>query len=180
MSSVDVVGIKKIDGTICTDFSREDKIKKNESIIIVTNSQAETDSGELKDKLMKWSSLFSVGIVSIDKEHKHIVDLINKLEASSARRTARESISQIFDELFDYTVQHFGYEEKLFETYNYPESEEHKKIHVDILNKVKELNKDSKHINIESVSAFLRGWIKHHFCVIDQKYSKFLIEKGVK
>ena len=36
-----------------------------------------------------------------------------------------------------------------------------------------------RHINIESFSAFLRGWIKHHFCVIDQEYSKFLIEKGV-
>jgi len=177
-SAVNAVGIINLDGTVVTDFSKDEKAHK--SVILIINSNAEKTSGETKNKQMKWSSLFSVGIVSIDKEHKNIVDLINKLEASSVRGTARESISQIFDDLFDYTVHHFTHEEKLFDTYNYPDKEKHKKIHIDILNKVKELNKDSKHINVESVSAFLRGWIKHHFCVVDQNYSKFLIEKGVK
>ena len=179
-SAVNAVGIIKSDETVCTDFSNDEKVLKDESVILIVSSNTKETSDKSENKMLKWSSLFTVGIVSIDKEHKKIVDLINKLESSTASGNARENISQIFDELFDYTVSHFNYEEKLFDTYNYPRKNEHKKIHTAILNKVKALNKDSKHINQQSVSAFLRGWIKHHFCVIDQEYSKFLIEKGVK
>jgi hemerythrin-like metal-binding protein len=107
------------------------------------------------------------------------VDIINRIITLNRRNDNNKSLSPIFDELFDYVTEHFNHEEELFAEYNYPETKEHIFIHKDILNKVQELSSQSKKIHPETLLVFLKSWIKYHFGVVDQKYSKFLIEKGV-
>ncbi len=76
--------------------------------------------------LIQWSDNLSVGIASIDEQHKKLLNMINVLSDALANGQANEVLVQIFDGLAVYTVKHFAYEEELFSKYGYEESEAHK------------------------------------------------------
>ena len=63
----------------------------------------------------------------IDTQHKELIDKINKLLDSC--ETSKEKVVAVktLDYLADYTEFHFGEEEKLQESINYPAIAEHKK-----------------------------------------------------
>lgn len=75
-----------------------------------------------------WSSDLDTGIQVIDNQHKRIVEYINKL--IDARVTHdKEQISTVLDELVDYTLSHFTFEESLMEEAGYPFIKGHKRVH---------------------------------------------------
>lgn len=178
-SAVKIVGIVRNTEMFYTDLESIE-LQRND-IVVVAVKDKNTEKKPLKQiELLKWSSAFSVGIVSIDKEHKNIVDLTNRLTLAIVNGELNQVMSQLFDELLDYTLQHFSHEEILFEKHNYPDKEAHTQLHKYIVDKVKSLGSQSQFVHPESLSEFLKMWIKHHFGVIDQQYSQFLIDKGVK
>ncbi len=78
--------------------------------------------------LIVWDDDLDTGIEVIDNQHKRIVDYINKLDA--ARKTGNKNdISLVLDELVDYTLSHFTFEESLMEEAGYPFINAHKKVH---------------------------------------------------
>jgi len=64
---------------------------------------------------VKWKDEYSVGIESIDKQHKKLLGLINSLQTAVYFSTGEEFEQQALDELVDYTKTHFSYEEGLME-----------------------------------------------------------------
>ena len=75
----------------------------------------------------------------IDTQHKELIDKINKLLDSC--ETSKEKVVAVktLDYLADYTEFHFGEEEKLQESINYPAIAEHKKEHDKLRAVVKDL-----------------------------------------
>ena len=133
--------------------------------------------------LITWANELSVGIDSIDEQHKTIINMINALNDALADGSALEIIHKIFDGLAVYTIIHFDYEEKLFEQYGYAESAIHIAEHKALRDQVDELkikmdNGDFM-ISIE-VLSFLKTWLTHHILKTDMAFSEFLISKGVK
>lgn len=132
--------------------------------------------------LLKWNDELSVGINSIDEQHKKLVDMINALNDAIMDGKSDELMTKIFDELTTYTVKHFGYEEQLFMQHGYMESESHKREHEALINQVKSLqvkmNEGNFMISVE-VMAFLKDWLKNHIMKTDKTYAPFLIDKGV-
>ena len=55
----------------------------------------------------------------IDKQHRRIVDYINVLEIANAGHD-RTAIARTLDDLIDYTISHFAFEESLQEDAGYP------------------------------------------------------------
>ncbi len=132
--------------------------------------------------LMTWDPKFSVNIREIDNQHKKLFELINNLHDSMKTGKGKEALGKILSELADYTVNHFSAEEKLFQTYGYPEQAQHKKMHTDLTKQVMDLkgklDKGDVIITIE-VMNFLKDWLNNHILVSDKKYSAFLNGKGV-
>ncbi len=130
-----------------------------------------------------WNENFSVGINTIDEQHKKLVSLINELATAMSEGKGRDKIDSLLTELADYTVYHFSEEEKLMANYEYPGLEEHKKIHSAFVEKVSDFKKKYENgsllISIE-VFQFLQDWLKEHILGTDKQYSPFLREKGVK
>ena len=73
--------------------------------------------------------------------------------------------------------------EKFFDEYDYPDSEEHKKQHQELLEKAGGLktkfDAGEKVLTIE-VMNFLRDWLHDHIVGSDKEFGPFLNEKGVK
>ena len=133
--------------------------------------------------LMTWTDeAFSVGIPSINAQHKKLVDLINQLHQAMLDGAVADELKTILGELINYTVIHFAYEEKLFAEHGYPEVEGHKAVHEALKAKVVELQNDfiaGKPVMGMEVMNFLREWLTGHIQGDDRKYSQFLIERGV-
>ncbi len=114
---------------------------------------------------MPWTDALAVGHPRIDADHRHLVDLGNRLHKAVSDGSARSVIGGVLTELVEYTVAHFGREETLMDLSGYPGTAEHKKEHAALIKTVSELANDFAR-NKASVTTdtmeFLRGWLVHH------------------
>jgi hemerythrin-like metal-binding protein len=129
-----------------------------------------------------WDDSFSVNIAEIDEQHKKLVSMVNELNEAMKQGKGNEVIGEILDGLVEYTVTHFATEENLFDTYGYPQTLIHKKIHSDFVAKVSDFkgqfDKGAIMLSMD-VMNFLSDWLVAHIKGEDQKYSGFLNEKGL-
>ena len=135
------------------------------------------------DKLISWHSDLSVGIKEIDTQHMKLVDLINDLYAGMKAGKAHSAIGQLLDRLAEYTVFHFGHEEKLFDQYGYPESDSHKVAHKKLTGSVLDFIanfKAGKATVSNELMDFLRDWLIKHIKGTDKRYGPFFNQKGVR
>ncbi len=143
-----------------------------------TGSRAMTTS----QPLLRWSESLSVGIDSIDTQHKKLVDLINELYVHMNSGSAKESIGKTLGQLIDYTGSHFKTEENLFAKNNYPEQAGHKEMHSKLVEQVvhfqEQFNNGEKDVSLE-LMEFLKDWLIKHIKKTDMQYSSFLLSKGV-
>ena len=79
--------------------------------------------------MIKWDDKYSVGISSIDEEHKKFIDIINKVIDAKQRTDSSKEITEILHEMNSYVLTHFANEETYMIKFNYPEYEFHKKEH---------------------------------------------------
>ena len=67
---------------------------------------------------MEWSEKFNIGIEVIDNQHRQILEYINTLDQIRISGQ-RNQISDVLDDLIDYTQSHFSFEENLLKQVNY-------------------------------------------------------------
>ncbi len=131
---------------------------------------------------MPWRDDLSVGLESIDEQHRWLLEATNRLHDEMSQDVRhREVIIEVIEGLIDYTVNHFIMEEELFYRHGYPDADAHKALHdhftktlLDILSHYEE----GKEIGAE-VLELLKNWLVQHIMVVDKAYVPFLAEKGV-
>jgi hemerythrin len=137
----------------------------------------------VKRRYLEWKDSYSVGIESIDNDHKKLIHLINNLQTAIDYKTDITFEKQTLSEVIDYTKYHFTREEGLMKDNGYPDFEPHKATHEKMIEKVSELVKayeSGEESAIESLLNYLKSWLIKHINGTDQEYSEFLISKGVK
>ncbi len=135
------------------------------------------------DNLVEWSDALSVGIKQIDQQHKVLVNMINELHRAMRERRAKDVLLDLVGKLAEYTVTHFGTEERLFEKHGYANTAKHKEIHAKFVAKVQEteeqLRKGTATVSMDLL-RFLKDWLVGHIQGTDKKYTEFLHSKGVR
>jgi len=82
------------------------------------------------EQIIQWSDDLSVGVPEIDKQHKKLVDILNRYYTEiKNKEDDKETIDRFLNELSDYMRDHLDYEEKFLAIIGYPELEQHKKVH---------------------------------------------------
>ena len=61
--------------------------------------------------LLEWTEELSVGVPSIDEQHKVLIRLLNELFDATQAERGQTLLGKVLNELADYTVYHFQYEE---------------------------------------------------------------------
>jgi hemerythrin len=121
-----------------------------------------------------WTDQLSIGIEVIDQQHRRIVEYINQLDDARTNGLSREETSWLLNELVDYTVSHFGFEESLQEEANYPFCTSHKKVHDLFAKRVAEYQ--AKFENGEDVTKALNSmlvtWLFNHIKRDDADYTE--------
>lgn len=132
--------------------------------------------------LVEWTNDLSVGIDSIDIQHKTLFNIINQLYDVIKSNEEASLQSKIFDDLILYTVSHFSNEERYFAQFNYPLKEQHKAEHDQFIKVIKDFSKNyysGKKVNYMDVLLYLLKWQKKHIASSDKEYSEFFISKGL-
>lgn len=120
----------------------------------------------------EWSNELSVGVDSMDHQHKTIVDKINLLIDDINNDSP--NILKDFGDLGAFVVEHFQDEEVFMESINFPSLSIHKNIHKQLLDKVGEFAgkiEDGSYDKGQLIN-FLKMWLKSHIMGIDMKYGE--------
>ena len=95
---------------------------------------------------------------------------------------AQDALDEILTELVLYTKIHFVDEETLMQTYSFPDLENHKAMHQELLLKVSDFcdkfNRGSFGIPLE-LCDFLQDWLKVHIAQEDKQYGQFIASQTV-
>ena len=132
--------------------------------------------------LINWHSNYAVNVKEIDKQHQHLINIMNELHDGMKTGKGKEILGTVLDELIKYTDFHFKYEEKLFDKYCFPEANMHKRQHSDLVEQVvafKENFISGKKVLTMEVMDFLKAWLTSHIVGSDKNYSAYLNSKGV-
>lgn len=123
-------------------------------------------------EFFEWTEDLETGIDIIDEQHKRIVQYINNLYDASHGGNPKV-VGEVIDELVDYTISHFAFEESLMEKADYAFLEPHKKVHELFVKKVNQFVE--RHAKGEDVSGellrMLQRWLLNHIKHEDADYS---------
>lgn len=121
---------------------------------------------------LTWTTDLNTGIPVIDKQHQRIVDYINELDTARSSGHKREEIGKVIDELVDYTLSHFAFEESLQEEAHYPFLKAHKKVHELFVKRVGEYQERYKLGDdvAEELNNLLVTWLFNHIKRDDADY----------
>ena len=120
-----------------------------------------------------WKDIYSVNNEIIDKEHKELFNIAQEAFAYVEEKDKTKKIKEIVTDLYDYMKTHFSHEEKFMQDINYPKSEEHKKLHREIILKINEFIKQLPTMNIsdfeKELSKIIDISLVHHIIQEDRK-----------
>jgi len=125
-------------------------------------------------QLLTWTPDLSVGIEVIDAQHKRIVEYINLLHEARLRND-KEAIARVIEELVDYTLSHFSFEEAMMEEAKYRFVAPHKKVHELFVRRVSEYQQRFKMgEDVATVAADMQNtlvtWLMNHIKREDMDY----------
>lgn len=129
-----------------------------------------------------WKDSYSVGIKSLDDDHRKLLNLINHLQTAVHYQTGEIFEKEALDEVVAYTKYHFEREEKMLEEAGFKDLEAHKALHAKMIAEVDgfvtEYDKRG-HEALEEVAQYLKDWLVGHINGTDQEYGSLLQEKGM-
>jgi len=127
-----------------------------------------------------WEDAFNTGNKDIDTQHHKLISYINDLHASLKTNKSPEELNDVLNGLTQYTVYHFGLEEKLMIESGYPNFEQHKREHQIFIERLEKLSYDlnSKNARILfRLLTFLKVWFSGHIMNPDKKFVEYLKSK---
>jgi hemerythrin len=133
--------------------------------------------------LMTFGQNNSVGVQTIDGQHKVLFEIINELHAAMLKGQAQSLTGPMLRKLLDYTRTHFSAEEAMMAGVKYPRLADHKVKHRDLVKQVEEyavrFEKGEITLNLHLLN-FLRDWLMNHIQKVDKDYGPWLNEHGVR
>lgn len=122
--------------------------------------------------LLKWRTEYSVGVQSMDDEHRELIELINNLYGKLRDEPDSEMIERRLGDIVSAISMHFALEERLMRAHEYEEYAAHKEDHEELLDQIYELV-DNFLTDPESGGALLESrlssWFSNHFAGFDSR-----------
>lgn len=121
-----------------------------------------------------WGTHFVTGLTEVDKQHHHLVDIINQFGSLLAENEIRiEDVDSLKNQLADYAIYHFQDEEKLMSKVKVDALylNRHIEVHKGFLDDVTSIYSRISMDNLDQARAFLKfliHWLAYHILGEDQ------------
>lgn len=131
---------------------------------------------------MPWTPNLSVGVTTIDDQHKTWFEKAEKLFDAGKNHQAKEYVGELLGFLDDYTKKHFSDEEKYMLSIHYPEYEEQKKAHKLFIDQLAKLRGDYESsggniLVIMNANMMVLDWLTKHISNMDKRIGEFVKNK---
>ena len=126
---------------------------------------------------LEWSDALSVGVGTIDGQHRVLIAYINQLSGAITRTQSSAQLGQVLVGLEGYTRLHFHYEERLFKRLGWPDAEEHALAHRMFERQLGDFRTRFAGGDMSvgpQVLNFMVRWLTGHILSEDMSYSEFL------
>ena len=139
-------------------------------------------TGEL-DIITSWKDEYNIGIEEVDKQHRELMDQINRLSSAVSHGLDASEIISAITFLAEYVGRHFQTEDNLMVEFKYPFIKEHRKQHqifkeyFDKLRHAIDRISDNKLFLSFRIQVFLVDWLINHTTKTDKHLGKYLREK---
>jgi len=128
-----------------------------------------------------------VGHVDLDRQHRQLFQLCERAsECADADAELDESFHAVINDLMQYAMTHFEYEESVLAQCHYPELDAQKSSHLEFIAKMTAFIEAAMNDQLEKskVADFVLKWLIVHVLVSDMKYRSAVMqwqhgEKGV-
>lgn len=117
---------------------------------------------------ISWREQLSVGNNVIDSDHKHLIDIINRIEKSLLEKH-RNGLTAELEELTQYSLLHFEREEKIAKAAGYTQVPTLNISHVSLMTRLEQMRAkfdvagaDWSSSATEDFTQFLRTWLIDH------------------
>lgn len=147
---------------------------------------------------VKWSEAMSVGMERLDRDHRVLIGLINRLghagvtgaelvekgtapgrgQTEGAGSADEKLMADVLATLVAYTMFHFSREEAVMEACGYPQLGEHHEEHEVLTGEVRawedRFRDNPEAVEPEELLQFLQGWLNHHILLQDMAYRSYV------
>jgi diguanylate cyclase (GGDEF)-like protein/hemerythrin-like metal-binding protein len=123
-----------------------------------------------------WDQGMSVGIESLDNDHKKLISILAQLMSAKNENTQQNNISDLFQQLEFYCQSHFTREEALLTNIGYQQLDDHKQSHRQFIAKIPQLKEQwfadvsEPEIVKDQIILFLQQWLIKHILEEDLDY----------
>lgn len=129
-----------------------------------------------------WTPALDVKVEFLNEEHRVLITRMNHIARQNKISLSKDTLITLFEELIQFTRQHFDDEEKYLSSIQYPKLDQHARIHNQLIEKLNqyrdEFRKAVQGRFPESVFDFFRTWITTHILIVDKEYANFITEKS--
>jgi hemerythrin len=131
--------------------------------------------------LMSWNNKYSVGVETLDNQHKGLMNILNELHAASMKGKAQEIASPLIRRLVALASEHFSAEEGLMASIGFSGLAAHHVSHLELTAKLAEFA--SRHEKGDTtlytqLLYFIRDWLTKHMQTEDQEYVGACVHDG--
>ena len=135
---------------------------------------------------MLWKDKYELGVSLVDEQHKELfrrVDtFMQTLRSSSSWEDKVQGVNETLEFMKNYVVEHFRDEEAYQKKIGYPDYENHKKIHADMVNYVVQVSREYEQSGfdeklMQQFGGKLLAWLINHVAAEDQRIADYAREK---
>ena len=122
--------------------------------------------------LIAWRDEFSLGVESVDVEHREMIALINSLDEAMQQGASQDTVVETLGEIYARIASHFALEEKIMRDAGYERLAAHKSDHERLLDRlldvIDSVDEEGRYDRAD-LSDYLNSWFSVHFRVHDAK-----------
>lgn len=122
--------------------------------------------------IIQWDRKYEVNVKKIDRQHRKIVDILNKLYDLQENAADQRKIEKIFDDLRAYIATHFKTEEAYLKEIECVEFDQQKKEHNAFIDTVCSYQREyfkEKPLALINLFNYVWDWFANHILTVDKK-----------
>jgi hemerythrin len=127
--------------------------------------------------LFKWYKMYSVNDNDLDKHHKTLLDIVNRMHNNWSGHDKANCLDSLIEELVSFSNYHFIAEEQHLRDIGYKDIDKHIFEHRSFKQRIFQLQQvfhKNKPKVTEELIEVLVNWLLHHVIVEDKKYAVHL------
>ena len=133
-------------------------------------------------KVIQWSDDWDVHVEEINKQHKYLIDIINRIHSAINEGRINRELEMFLEDVLKYAIFHFRTEERYFDLFQYEFSGKHKEEHENMRKKIANFHIQYLEKGVEIIgefTEFLEDWLIEHIGTHDKQYTRCFNKHGL-